>query len=243
VFPQVGEAVAVLRADGTPKKSGGHCTPEENRARAARRAKTQVRRYCVANRLHRLVTLTYGPPFCTSHDQVVRDVALFVRKLRSVMKVEGALPYVWVPELHKDGVRYHVHLVIDRFVPKSDLERCWGHGFVDVRVVRNRAKGKGGNKGEAMRRVAGYVAKYVAKTYEDGGAGRHRYEVGQGCQPISHQVEAPRPAAFALLASGYFGGAQPTGTWSSSSMEGWTGPPVEIFQWEIEAGGGDERGT
>jgi hypothetical protein len=229
VYPQVGEAVAVLRSDGIPQKKGGHCTPEENRRRAARRAKTQVRRYCVANRLRRLVTLTYGPPFCTSHDQVVRDVGDFIRKLRRVLGLKGPIPYVWVPELHKDGQRYHVHVVVDRFLPKPVLRQCWPHGFVDIREVRNRGRAKG----EAMRRVAGYVAKYVSKTYEDGGAGRHRYEVGQGCQPVSLELEASRPGTFARLASLHFGGHPPSSSWSSSSQEHWDGPPVEVFQWEL----------
>lgn len=229
VFPQVGEAVAVLRSNQPSQKKGTGCSPDENRRRAARRARTQVRRYCVANRLRRLVTLTYAPPFCTDHDQVVNDVAQFVRRLRKALHVE-AFPYVWVPELHKDGQRYHVHVVIDRFVPKAVVAECWGHGFVDVRQIRNNGEGNG----TAMRRVAGYVAKYVAKTYEDEAGGRHRYEVGQGFQPISLELTAPRPEAFAGLAAMHaFNGEAPATAWSSSSAEMWTGPPVEVWQWEL----------
>ena len=242
VFPQVGEAVAVLRTNASPEKKGTGCTPEENLRRAARRARTQVRRYCVANRLRRLITLTYRPPFCTSHDQVVKDVGLFIRHLRKSLGIEGRFAYVWVPELHKDGQRYHVHVVVDRFIPKRMVEEAWGHGFVDVREIRN--QGKAGNKGEAMRRVAGYVAKYVGKSYDDQGAGgRHRYEVGQGCQPISLELTAPRTDVFRGLAALSFGGLAPSATWSSGSQEWWTGPPVEVWQWELAEEGGDSDGT
>jgi hypothetical protein len=182
--------------------------------------------------MRRLITLTYRPPFCLDHGQVVEDVGVFIRKVRKGLGVE-AFAYVWVPELHKDGRRYHVHVVVDRFVSKSLVEKSWGHGFVDVRMIRNQGQGKG----TAMRRVAGYVAKYVAKTYEGGtgmgGGGRHRYECAQGFQPVSVELEAPRPAVFARLASEHFGGEPPSSAWSSASVEHWTGPPVEVFEWAL----------
>jgi hypothetical protein len=85
-----------------------------------------------------------------------------------------------------------------------------------------------------MRRVAGYVSKYVGKAYEDASSGRHRYECAQGFQPISLELTAPRPDAFAgLAAMQCFDGEAPITAWSSSSAEMWTGPPVEVWQWEL----------
>src|ERR1035438_6460677 len=64
LFPDAGEGVAVFHSADTRPKSGFGGDPEESRRAAVRRARTQVRRYCAANRLNRLATLTYRPPLC-----------------------------------------------------------------------------------------------------------------------------------------------------------------------------------
>jgi hypothetical protein len=236
VFPQVGEAVAVPNTDPQKRESRGGCTPEENIRRAARRARTQVRRYCVANRLFRMWTLTYGAdkgPRATTHDQVVNDLGNFVRQLRKSFPGAPKFAYVWVPELHKDGVHYHVHFLVDRFIPHSVMEKAWGHGWVGVPKGKDRhgqqIRGKG-----ATRRAAGYASKYVGKAYEDRSAGRHRYECAQGFQPVSLEIRAEQLTSFLGIASAWFGGQVPSWTWSSSSNPAWTGPPVHLWGWDGE---------
>jgi hypothetical protein len=105
----------------------------------------------------------------------MRDGARWVRRLREAIGVER-LPYVLVPEFHKDG-HVHLHALLDRYVPEPVLAATWGLGFVDVR----RFRGSGGR--EAARKAAAYASKYVGKTFAAAGGGRHRYEVGEGFQP------------------------------------------------------------
>jgi hypothetical protein len=117
-----------------------------------------------------------GRPFGTRGLLVaMRDGARWVRRLREALGVER-LPYVLVPEFHRDG-HVHLHALLDRFVPEPVLAATWGRGYVDVR----RFRGSGGR--EAARKAAAYASKYVGKTFAAAGGGRHRYEVGEGFQP------------------------------------------------------------
>jgi hypothetical protein len=230
--------VAVPNVDPSKRESRGGCTPEENLRRAARRARTQVRRYCIANQLFRMWTLTYGAqlgPRATTHAQVVNDVANFVRQLRKNLPGNPRFAYVWVPELHADGVHYHVHFLVDRFVTPGVMEKSWGHGWVGVPKGKDKngqpIRGKG-----AIRRAAGYASKYVGKAYEDRSAGGHRYECAQGFQPVGLEVRAEQLSTFLGIASAWFGGQVPSSAWSSSSVEQWTGPPVHMWFWEQPEG-------
>ena len=87
-------------------------TTGHNQQRAGRRAKARLRRYCAANQINRLVTLTYAPPFCIDPKQLRADLGRFFRRLRT--ETGQRLPYVWVPELHKDGERFHAHVGLNR---------------------------------------------------------------------------------------------------------------------------------
>ncbi len=163
-FPGAGEAVVsfspVGRRPTRQEGLGGGAT--ENALRSQRRARVMVRRYCVANGIDRLVTLTFAPPFCTDAKEFRGHVSRFIRRMRCYKG--KSFPYVWVPELHGDGVRLHVHLVIGFYVPQKVLVGLWGHGIVDVRLFR--ARGPEGPRSKA-RRVAHYVSKYVGKAFED----------------------------------------------------------------------------
>lgn len=138
------------------------------------------------------------------------------------------LPYVLVPEFHRDG-HVHAHALLSRFVAKDLLVTTWGEGFVDVR----RFQGKKGGR-EAARRAAGYASKYVAKTFElyDQGegvtVGRHRYEVGQGFQPEAVKRTGYRSLeeAMAWVVDGH--GQRVTFAVHSDGLEDYDGPP---FLW------------
>lgn len=65
LYPDAGEAGGCFyRPPSGRKPSGGD--PDRAKAEAARRARSKVRRYCAANRLNRLGTLTYAGDGC--HD-------------------------------------------------------------------------------------------------------------------------------------------------------------------------------
>jgi hypothetical protein len=161
----------------------------------------------------------------------MKDVAELVRKLRDEF---GDQAEVHTAEPHKDGVHWHGHMAIGRYIPHKRLEALWGHGFVHLRKFTNR-QSPGGGKGAAVRAAAGYVAKYVGKSYElegGAGAGRHRYEVAQGYQPVSVSIAATSLEGFVRRTWAEV--KQPVGiAWSSNDLDEWRGPPVVVLGWEV----------
>ncbi len=219
-----GEASVTYRSQASCERVRGGSSSEEEKIRvAAARAKGHVRRYCKSNGLFRLLTLTYAVQ-TDDGGQVVRDVHAFVRRVRAEVWGGRARPYCWVPERHQSGM-LHVHIALPGYVSKSTLARLWGHGFVDVRMLR-------GPEREVTSKVAGYLAKYVTKTYSDQGlSGRHRYDVARGFQPAAEVFPADSEGdAWALLVAAE-GGSLPVFVWSSDSVEGWHGGPVRVAYW------------
>ena len=109
---------------------------------AARRARGKARRYCAANRLNRLGTLTYKGAGCHDPKQLRADVAAFFRLLRSLLG-DKAFPYLWTSEWHKSGHGLHVHFAVGRFVHRSLIEQAWPHGFVHIKLIGNLPVGSG----------------------------------------------------------------------------------------------------
>lgn len=211
---------------------GAASDPERARAEAARRARSKLRRYCASNGLNRLGTLTYAPPFCTDPAVLRVDVGIFFRQLRSLLGGE-ALPYVWVPELHKDGERFHVHFAVGRFVPRGLIEEAWGYGFVHIKLLSDLPVGSGA-VAEA-RVAAGYLSKYVGKSIDAEVNGKrpfglHRYEVAQGFQPVPQRLSA-RTALGVFDEACQIMGGRPSVIWDSADLDHWQAAPAVWFQW------------
>lgn len=202
--------------------------PERAQAEATRRARSKVRRYCAANRLNRLGTLTYAGEGC--HDQgVVRaDLGEFFRLLRSATGGK-ALPYVWVPEWHKSGHGLHVQFAVGRYIGQRKIEQAWGRGFVSIKLPGDLPVGSTA-RDEA--RVAGrYVSKYIGKDFGHGRApGRHRYEVAQGFQPRVERVRG-RSSHEVLQDAAALMGGWPDEVYRSEDVEGYEGPPWVWASW------------
>jgi hypothetical protein len=175
-----------------------------------------------------MFTLTYAGEGEDSLREVRRDVHQFIESLRSRLPKQFA--YVWVPELHKTGHGWHVHIGFDQFVPQNLLSDVWGHGFVSANDLRKKAGGNG-----SARRAAGYLSKYIGKTFESGAIpkGSHRYEVAQGFEPTCarERVQALPQTAINHCISTYGHGEIPSYIWRSSELPDWTGPPVIMLQW------------
>jgi hypothetical protein len=203
--------------------------PERARQEAARRARARLRRYCAANRLNRLGTLTYAPPFCTDPTEVRSHAGVFFRQLRTALGGK-AFPYVWVPELHADGSRFHLHFAVGRYIKQTLIRDTWGHGHVHIKLLGDLPVGSG-RLAEA-RAAAGYLSKYVGKSFDDPRIPRrHRYDVAQGFQPERVPVWGRTALDVVERASELFGGALPERSWNSSEAEGWQGPPAIWVQW------------
>lgn len=235
LYPDAGEGggcyLAPRRADHFYVAPHTGIDPQRAAEEAARRARSKLRRYCGANRLNRLGTLTYGEPRCSDPRLLREHVGQFFRDLR-VELGGAALPYVWVPELHKDGVHFHVHFAIGRYVPQRKIEAVWGRGFVHIKRLGGGPIGTGA-LGEA-RIASRYLSKYVTKTFDDPTVrvpGMHRYEVAQGFQPKAVKLYGPTADAVLDQASVLFGVA-PAVRWNSDEVEEWAGPPAIWAQWD-----------
>lgn len=235
LYPQAAEGGGCFRSSYQPERSyvprGRAGDPARAAAEAGRRARGRVRRYCAANGLNRLGTLTYGPPRCTDPAQVRSDVAEFFRGLRAGLGGEP-FPYVWVPELHKDGVHFHVHFAVGRYIPRGLIADVWGRGFVHIKSLGGLPVGSG--RLSESRVAARYLSKYVAKSFGQDPStrvlGRHRYDVAQGFQPEVVRLHGRTPDDVLGQASEMLG-AEPAHRWSSAEAEEWAGAPAIWAQW------------
>lgn len=83
--------------------------------------------------------------------------------------------------------------------------------------------------------AAGYLSKYVTKSFADDELSRakrlHRYEVAQGFQPPSVRLSGRSPGELLSLAVEQMGRA-PATSWSSDESAEWQGPPAVWFAWD-----------
>ncbi|WP_084631137.1 rolling circle replication-associated protein [Demequina aestuarii] len=234
LYPEALEGSGYFRATIQPDRTyvarGEAADPERAAAEAGRRARARLRRYCTANRLNRLGTLTYAGAGCHEPTVLREDLGEFFRNLRAGLGGKP-LPYVWVPEWHKSGHGLHAHFALGKYVPRRLIEQAWGHGFVHITLINNLPHGSG--VVEEARRAAGYVSKYVAKTFADADArvlGLHRYDVAQGFQPERVRLWAKSSSGVLEQASQHLQ-ARPVTVWNSDDEEIWGGPPAIWAQW------------
>ena len=142
-------------------------TPEEIAERAARRARTVIRRRVMSLGLDHLLTLTYRSNMI--------DFGVAVKDLRSYMKIiRVAMPgfrWVAVPERQARGA-WHWHIAVKGFQNVRFLREAWrrvvGDGNIDV-------KGPGRKLRIGKLRLAYYLVKYISKSADNVSAGTHRY--------------------------------------------------------------------
>lgn len=231
LYPDAREAVCQFVPSLRPNRfyvpPGYAADPERSRLEAGRRAETRVRRYCAANGLDRLFTLTYAGSGCHDPAQLRGDVGEFFRSLRRSMG-DKTFPYLWVPEWHSEGHGLHAHFGLAQYVQKSKIAGAWGRGFVDARRL---SVPQGVGKVGGGRRAAAYLSKYISKTFDASqGFGRHRYEVAQGFTPKAVRWGADTEHELVSAACASMGGA-PSDVWSSDSDVNWQGTPTRTFRW------------
>lgn len=155
----------------------------KNRERAARRARTQVRRLCKTMLADTLLTLTYRANE-TDLDRVKADLKEYVRRVRRVIPEFMAVACF---ETQKRGA-WHVHLATAK-IP-AVLRPVSGSGdfrsFNVLRSIWHSVVGdRGGNVDLSRRKrhsrksaaeVAAYISKYIGKAFEEGmDKGRNRW--------------------------------------------------------------------
>lgn len=224
VRPHCGEATLHRPTKRSDEPRAGQPDPERSEREAARRASVAVRRLVCEHRLVRMWTLTLEQ--ATRADQrslVVRKVQQFTRRVRTRFP---KLKWLAVLEWHPGGHGWHVHMVVDRFVPKALIAEMWGWGFVDARLITQ--KGDSGSMG-AARRAGQYVAKYLTKKADSAApahvAGDHRYlrPLGMGWTEVECEGEF---GDMVRLAWGWWSRAAITWIWWSGDDPDWRGPRV-----------------
>ncbi|MFY9913440.1 MAG: hypothetical protein WAK18_02145 [Nocardioidaceae bacterium] len=212
---------------GTPARD-----PVRARVEAQRRARTKLRRYCAAHRLNRLASLTYRGEGCHDPVQLRRDVGQFFRSLRAFLGGRP-FPYVWVPEWHKTDHGLHVHFAVGRFVPRRLIDAAWNRGWVHIKLLSDLPVGF--TSLDEARKAAGYLSKYVTKSFGDDEsarlAGLHRYEVAQGFQPVAQRFVGQSRGHVLDQACDAMG-RRPSISWFSDDVEDWKAPPAMWFAWD-----------
>ena len=203
----------------------------------------KVRRYCAANGLDRMGTLTYAGSGCHDPREVRADVAGFFRRLRGALGGEP-FPYLWVPEWHPGGHGLHLHYAMGQYVPRSTLAEAWGHGWVNIKRFTNLPSGSGSLR--RSRAAARYLSKYVSKSFDtapgrERPAGLHRYEVAEGFQPRAVRLAGSSPGEVLSKASAVMG-TLPSTLWWSGDAPTWEGPPAYWFAWDQPATRSASRG-
>jgi hypothetical protein len=203
--------------------------PERAAEEAGRRARARLRRYCAANRLNRLGTLTYA---LGNHDPLLLREHLggFFRSMRDGLGGK-AMPYAWVPEWHPGGHGLHAHFAVGRYIRRSVIVDAWGRGHVHIKLLGDLPVGSGSLS--QARLAARYLSKYVAKSFADPTVrvlGLHRYDLAQGFQPEVMRLSASSSESVLAEASELMSG-DPVTQWFSSENADWQGAPAIWAQW------------
>ena len=195
---------------------------------AARRARSKVRRYCTANKLNRLGTLTYAGEGVHDQQQFRQDIGAFFKELK---KETGEIfPYIWVPEWHPGGHGLHAHFAVNRFIKQSLIAGVWNKGFVHIKLLSDLPVGSGAI--EEARLAASYLGKYVSKTFQDEKRikGMHRYDIAQGFNPKKQVIYGATKHQIVQEAIDAMGGT-PRAIWDSNDQDDWGAAPAFWMAW------------
>jgi hypothetical protein len=171
---------------------------QANLLRAARRAKTQVRRRVKVLGLDALLTLTYR---ANQQDLTVCKAHMkeFIRRVRRVLP---GFVYVAAFERQRRGA-WHVHMAIHRLPRDLPWAGVKVKSYNVIRAIWRSVVGElGGNIDEARKKrwsrqssgkLAAYLSKYMLKAFEDGDDWSNRYSGSAG-------VELPKPVVVRFKA-------------------------------------------
>jgi hypothetical protein len=164
-----------------------------NARRAARRAKTQMRRRVKSMGCSRLLTLTYKS---NQRDEALckRHVEEFVRRVRRLVP---GFAYVAGYETQTRGA-WHVHMAIHALPLKLPAAngvkvKSWNV----VRAIWRAVIGEKGNvddsagkvKKRSAARIASYLSKYLLKAFEDGEDYARRWSSSKHSMPAAQVIE------------------------------------------------------
>lgn len=172
-----------------------------NHARAVRRAKQNIRWLCKVMEADRLFTLTYRENQ-TDREQARADFTRFLRLVRSGWRGQVGVPdwaYVAVLERQERGA-FHIHCAVKGWQRINFLRKAWykalgGSGLEEgsdtpgAVNVTNPDKSRWGHTGRQWKvnKLAGYLTKYLAKTFDEVDSEKRRYWHKKGLSVPSKQ--------------------------------------------------------
>jgi len=216
VDPETGEIVE--QPEPAPRGSSGRDRKPELLAKSKR----GFCEYAQSNELSHRWMLTYADP-PESEQRVKDDLQAFTDRLRDECFGGRDFPYLDVVEIGEQNGRPHAHAWTP-MLPRSVVERVWGHGIVKQPAVARSAKARWKS------------AEYGTKDFKLDAGGKRRYGVAQGfpVPKVSRRFRTHREAV-AWVFSRYDG--PPTRTWCDADIDGWQGPPCWGFVWDEVARG------
>jgi hypothetical protein len=198
-----------------------------NEQRALRRAKKEVRKFCVRWGLNMMWTFTFKTAQWDKK-QVKAYMNEFLIRWR-VLNGGKPFPYLYAIELHPEGHGYHIHVAVPgrMFTDFFRLRRVWGHG----RIGFDKNKRHSGESRNDARRLATYLSKYLGKDLsEDHIKGEHRYEPAEnfGVDTTRRWFPTFREADEYLRTR--VSGENFVQVWSDYELEYWAGPPTWLYR-------------
>lgn len=259
-YPECGEAVYQIRpatrenaprlagldplkiAEKAAKKAarGNALGRERAAAESARRARTSIRRWCIANTADHQLTLTLDEEHATHSAD---DLWKMCESFRRVLDAAGFDQVLLVPEPHPGGHGFHVHGALPGYIPIKLLREAWPFGFVWVTGPQKFRRHQE-SKRAACRRIGNYLGEYLGKDLDRAGAeeasgaatpslptvgfNRKRYSCSRGTQPIAERASFIAPTAARVWIDRVLGGPCDI-VWSSEDRDDWEGPPTAVL--------------
>ena len=143
---------------------------------SAKRSKQTIYQFARANIWEYFVTLTFDRSIVDSsvYDCVAKYVGTYLHNLR---RVAPNLKYLFVPELHSDGIHYHVHGLVADCSDIAFIDS--GHVDATKNIIYNMPSYHGGfstaTKVKDVSKVSSYITKYITKSLTFSLKGKRRF--------------------------------------------------------------------
>lgn len=162
----IGDAIVRDRKQG--KREAPEQISQENQQKAAQRAKREIRLKIRNMMADHLVTFTKREAEGSGYWDESQWAAAWDRFRRNMLRIQPEFMYVGVLERHDKG-NFHLHVAWCGRVNVNNVRRLWllalgggkGCGNIDAKHIRVQSGGERSSK------IARYLSKYVAKSFED----------------------------------------------------------------------------
>lgn len=157
--------------DIRPKSKRGEGDRERSAESAAKRAKRRVRHKCKMLKARYMLTLT-TKKIITDSTEFQKLFQEFVRRIRKVADFQ----YVATLEFQQREA-LHMHIAVAN---RQDYKLLWAIWFSIVGRDQGRVHGTKGNQKTSVNRIAGYISKYITKSFAEGELNKRRYWASKG---------------------------------------------------------------